>query len=83
MKASLFMELERVLDSGDKAVLCAVSHGQVTVDGYTIKVTDDRRWTRAQLAGRMAKCNNREARLFGMSQRCLTIVPAPPQTNSS
>jgi hypothetical protein len=71
VKPSLFAELERVLDSKNM-ILVAIHHGQVTVDGYVVKLTDDRRWTRRQLAGRMAKLNYREARLFGMSQRCPT-----------
>lgn len=68
MTTSLFSELERVLASGNM-ILLAIHHGQVTVDGYTIKLGDDRRWSRAQLRGRMAKINHREARLFGASER--------------
>lgn len=72
VRVSLFAELQRVFDSGDKALACAISHGQVTVDGYVIKPDDDWRWTMGQLCGRLAKVNHREGRLFGASCRCRT-----------
>jgi hypothetical protein len=66
---SLVKEMGKVLDSSREAVLCAMSHGQASVDGYRVKPTDDRRWTRAQLRGRLARINYREGRLFGTSRR--------------
>lgn len=72
VKVSLFAELERVFDSKERALHCAISHGQVTVDDYVVKLGDDWRWTLGQLGGRLAKVNGREGRLFGMSPRCRT-----------
>jgi hypothetical protein len=61
---SLIKEACRVLDSDEKAMRCAMSHGQVTIDGYKIKPEYDRRWTRAQLKGRWIRINHRAAELF-------------------
>lgn len=66
---SLFAELERVLDSKDRALACAIAHGQVSVDGYTIQPTDDRRWSEERLRGRLARVNSRTGRLFGSSRQ--------------
>lgn len=71
MKVSLFDELRRVLNATDSALACAISHRQVRVDGYLVKATDDRRWTKAQLIGRFAEMPGRQARLFGGSRRAL------------
>lgn len=73
MKVSLLKEFERVFHASKSAILCAVSHGQVTVDGHTIKLSDDKRWARRQLVGRMAAMPGREARLFGGSQRATEV----------
>lgn len=67
-KVSLVKELCRVLDSDRMAMLCAMSHGQVTVSGHVVKPEHDRRWTRQQLAGRTAKVNAREAKIFGSTR---------------
>lgn len=80
MNPSLFAELERLFHSKEAALYCAVSHEQVTVDGFTIKLTDDRRWTRRQLSGRLAACNHRRARLFDGSPRTVDIVDIQPRT---
>lgn len=68
-KVSLVEELCRLFDSKDSAVICAMSHKQVRVDGHLVLPQHDRAWTQAQLAGRMATCNGRAGRLFGHSQR--------------
>lgn len=64
---SLFAELERVLDSKNM-LLVAIKHGQVKVDGYTVKLSDDRRWDKHQLAGRRVVCNQRVGILFGSTR---------------
>ena len=54
------------LDMGSKAAVCAISHGQVSIDGHTIHMgwaVDH--WTVGQLRGRMLKCGHREARILG------------------
>lgn len=61
---SLVAELRRVFDSSEGMMLLAMLHGQVTVDGYVVKPTDDRRWSRQVLYGRMARMPGRGARLF-------------------
>lgn len=54
------------LDMGSRAAVCAISHGQVSIDGHTISMqwaVDH--WTEEQLQGRMLKCGSREARILG------------------
>jgi len=64
-RVSLVEELCRVLHSCERAMLCAMSHEQVRVDGYVVRPKDDQRWTRAQLAGRTAQLESwRTGRLF-------------------
>jgi len=63
---SLLDELCRVFDSCERAMLCALSHGQVTIDGYVIRPRHLERWTAEQLRGRFAVlCGSRAARLYG------------------
>lgn len=69
MNPSLVEELRRVFHASEGNMLLAMHFGQVTVDGYVVRPKDDRRWTKAQLSGRLAKHYFREARLFGASQR--------------
>ena len=64
-KVSLVKEVGRALDASDEAILCAMSWGIVTVDGVVVRPEDDLRWSRSQLAGRMARLHSREGRLFG------------------
>lgn len=54
------------LHMGSKAAVCAITHGQVSIDGHTIgmKWAVDH-WTEDQLRGRMLKCGNRESRILG------------------
>lgn len=66
---SLVTELCRVLDSSERAMLCAMSHGRVTIDGYIVRPHHDRQWTKRQLAGRHAQCFARAAALFGAGRR--------------
>lgn len=43
-----------------------LSHGRVTIDGYTVPAPWARgHWTQRQLCGRMLKCVRGEVRLYG------------------
>lgn len=76
-KVSLVAELCRVLDSEDRAMLSAMSHGKVRVDGHIVRPQHDMAWTQAQLSGRTATCNGRSGRLFGSTPADrVTQVPA-------
>lgn len=61
---SLIREACRVLDSSEDAMSNAMSHGQVTIDGYKVKPEYDRRWSKEQLKGRWIRINHRAAELF-------------------
>lgn len=65
MKRGLVNELCRVFNSGRKAMLCAMSHRQVTIDGRVILPEYDMRWPPEQLKGRMARLHDRQALLYG------------------
>lgn len=69
MKVSLFRELERIFVAKKGNLSTSISLGQIVIDGYTVKATDDLRWTKAQLAGRLAKFNGRQGRLFESQRR--------------
>lgn len=59
-------------DTGQKAALCMLSHGQVRLDGRTLGVED--RWLpREALAGRVLCAGHRCARVLGsaLAQRAL------------
>lgn len=54
------------MDMGAKAAACAITHGQVSIDGHTIGMAwAVDHWTERQLHGRMLKCGPREARILG------------------
>lgn len=61
-------------DTGAKAALCMLSHGQVTLDGRTLGM-DDRWLPREALAGRMLCSGHRCARVLGsaLAQRALPV----------
>ena len=61
---SLVRELRRLFNAKTVAIECALRHEQITVDGYVMRLEHDRRWSREQLAGRMAEFIGRQARLF-------------------
>lgn len=46
-------------------MLCALSHGQVTIDGYIVRPKHLDWWTPDQLRGRYAMLLGRMARLYG------------------
>ena len=54
-RVSLVGELCRVLHSNERAMLCAMSHGQVRVSGHLVYPRHDMCWTKEQLKGRMAE----------------------------
>jgi hypothetical protein len=62
---TLLVELCRVLDSGEGAILSASRHGQLTIDGWIIRPHHLNRWTPAQLQGRYAQIHGRRAQLYG------------------
>lgn len=62
---SLLRELMRLYHSTERAMLCALSHGQVTIDGYVIRPQHLERWTEEQLRGRYAVLCGRPAQLYG------------------
>ena len=63
-KVSVVREACRLLNACEAAILCAMSHRQLTIDGHPIHPRDDRRWTEAQLSGRTVKVNQREGVMF-------------------
>lgn len=69
--SGLVKELCRVFHAKQVGMLCALRHGQVTVDGYQMRAEYDKRWTEQQLRGRMAAIHYfgenvppRQARLY-------------------
>jgi len=62
---SLLTELGAKLDATERAIRCASSHGQLTIDGWIIRPQYLNRWTAAQLQGRYAKIHGRTAQLYG------------------
>jgi hypothetical protein len=54
----------RYLDAGQKAALCALSHGQVTLDGRTLGVAD-RRLPTDEIRGGMLCIAGRCSRVLG------------------
>lgn len=65
VRPPLLAELERVFHAKYGAMLCAMSHGQLTIDGYIIRPEHLNRWTRDQLIGRYAELCGRTAQLYG------------------
>lgn len=63
-KVSVVLEACRLLHAKPPAIVCAMSHKQLTIDGYPIRPNDDKRWTRDQLKGRTVKIHHREGRMF-------------------
>lgn len=69
MKSELLDELCRRFDSKPDAMLMAMRHGAVTIDGYIIRPQHLDRWTRAQLIGRYVTLfGRRVAQLYGSTQ---------------
>jgi hypothetical protein len=62
---SLIAELCRGLHAKRVGVLCALRHGQISVDGYVMREEYDRRWAKAQLQGRYARFYDRTFQLYG------------------
>lgn len=65
VKSHLFTELCRAFNAKDRAMLCALSHGQVVIDGFVVRVEHLDRWTPDQLRGRYAHLAGRCAQLYG------------------
>jgi hypothetical protein len=65
-KVNVVKLLRLHFNMGVNAAVCAISHGQVSIDGHTIhmKWAVDH-WTEAQLYGRVLKCHSQEARIIG------------------
>lgn len=51
---SLIDALCRAFHAKPCAIICALGHGQITVDGYLMREEYDRRWRADQLRGRTA-----------------------------
>lgn len=50
----------------DRAAMCLITHGQVSIDGHTVRPQWVHHWTEEQLRGRMMHVAGRgEFRLFG------------------
>lgn len=62
---SLLAELCRLFNAKPVAMMCVLSHGQLTIDGWIIRPHHLERWTPEQLRGRYARLFKREARLYG------------------
>ena len=58
-------ELMRGFHSKEAAMMCALRHGQVTIDGYIIRPGHLDRWTPEQLWGRYARLAGRYYQLYG------------------
>lgn len=56
---SIVREGGKVLHASESAMLCAISHGQVTIDGFVVKVSDEKRWRRSQVKGRTIRVHQR------------------------
>lgn len=65
IKTPLFRELCRRFHSKDRAMLCAISYGQVSIDGYVIRERHLDRWPVDRLCGRYARLHGQQAQLFG------------------
>lgn len=78
MRRGLVAELCRVFNAKRVAMLCAMSHRQVTVDGKVVLPEYDLRWPADQLAGRMARLHDRQARLYGASPRAILAEEESP-----
>jgi hypothetical protein len=65
---ALFAELCRVFHASERAMACAVSHGQVSIDGYIVRMQHMGRWTEEQLAGRYAVLCGRAVQLYGSTR---------------
>lgn len=61
----LLAELCRVFHSKRAGMMCALSHGQVSIDGYVIRPQHLDRWHPEQLRGRYARLHGRVAQLYG------------------
>lgn len=61
---SLVDELCRCFNSKRVAMLCALIHGQVTIDGFIVRAKNEHQWTPEQLRGRMAQLNGRHVKLY-------------------
>lgn len=62
--ADLLTELCRAFNACERAMLCALSHGQVSIDGYIVRPQHLDKWTPEQLRGRYAGLVGRVARLY-------------------
>lgn len=54
-----------MFNSKERAMLCALSHGQVTIDGWIVREQHMDRWTEDQLRGRYARLCGQMAQLYG------------------
>lgn len=54
----------KVLHASESAMLCAISHGQLIIDGYVVQMADIDRWRRSQLQGRTISIHHRKAVIF-------------------
>lgn len=62
-------------------MLCAMSHGQLTIDGYIVRPAHLERWTRRQLSGRYASLVGRQALLYGSPR--VRDARLPPTSSSA
>lgn len=65
-RVNLVKVLENVMGCKDRAAMCLITHGQVSIDGHTVRPQWVHHWTEEQLRGRMMHVAGRgEFRLFG------------------
>lgn len=65
-KVNLVKVLERLIGCKSYAANCLITHGQVKIDGHTVRPQWVNHWTEDQLRGRMLEIAGRgEFRLFG------------------
>jgi hypothetical protein len=62
---TLLEELCRVFNSCERAMLCVMSHGQLTIDGYIIRPEHLELWTPDELRGRYAVLCGQLGQLYG------------------
>jgi hypothetical protein len=67
-ETGLLEELCDRFDAKPPAMLCALSHGQVSIDGYVVRPRHLAQWTPDQLRGRYARLHGRVRQLYGAKE---------------
>lgn len=57
---SFVPELCRIFNAKRIGLLCAMLHGQLSIDGYVVRANREHQWTQEQLRGRTARLSFRD-----------------------